>query len=129
MKPQLNIGNFTPAGGMATTGNHTAVSGGRKPTADSHAYTLYKPNKNNPRAKFSNGGGSLSGQQDGSFEAGYAVHNNSFMSMGGDKNINMSNFSTGPNTTATRFYNPKHAQGGNSPSHMNETQSRFMQNL
>ena len=42
----------------------------------------------------------------------------------------MSNFSTGPNTTATRFYNPKgHAQGGHSPNHMNETQSRFMQNM
>jgi hypothetical protein len=24
------------------SGNHTAISGGRKPTADSHAYPLYK---------------------------------------------------------------------------------------
>lgn len=28
-----------------SSGTHTAISGGRKPTADSHAYTLYKPNK------------------------------------------------------------------------------------
>ena len=46
---------------QASTGNHTAISGGRKPTADSHAYTLYKPNKQNHRGKFSNGGGSMSG--------------------------------------------------------------------
>ena len=33
------------------------ISGQRKPTADSAAYTLYKPNgKNNNRAKFSSGG-------------------------------------------------------------------------
>ena len=57
------------------------------------------------------------------------------MSMGGaEKNLNMSNFSTNPNTTATRFYNPnKQNQHGGSPHQqnnmMNETQSRFMQNL
>ena len=53
------------------SGNHTAISGGRKPTADSHAYTLYKPNKANNRGKFSNGGGSLSNGPDQSFDAGY----------------------------------------------------------
>ena len=42
-------------------GTHTAISGGRKPTADSHAYTLYKPTKLNARGKFSNGGGSMGG--------------------------------------------------------------------
>lgn len=48
----LNIGNFTSVnsgGGMiqhsSGAGNHTAISGGRKQTADNHAYTLYKPNK------------------------------------------------------------------------------------
>ena len=44
-----------------SSGNHTATSGGRKPTADSHAYTLYKPNKPNARGKFSGGGGSIAG--------------------------------------------------------------------
>ena len=40
----------------------------------------------------------------------------------------MSNFSTGPNTTASRFYNPnKQAQSPNNM--MNETQSRFKQSL
>ena len=38
------------------------------PTADSHAYTLYKPNKVNNRGKFSNGGGSLSNGPDQSFD-------------------------------------------------------------
>lgn len=48
----MNIGTFTGANssnmgpdGNSNSGNHTAISGGRKPTADSHAYTLYKPNK------------------------------------------------------------------------------------
>ncbi len=43
----MNIGTFTGAGNDSAnnSGNHTAISGGRKPTADSHAYTLYKPNK------------------------------------------------------------------------------------
>jgi len=48
----MNIGfsgGSTGTGGVSgsanSTGNHTAISGGRKPTADSHAYTLYKPNK------------------------------------------------------------------------------------
>jgi len=57
----MNVGNFTGNGSMnGSSGNHTAISGGRKPTADSHAYTLYKPNKANARGKFSNGGGSIS---------------------------------------------------------------------
>jgi len=44
------------------SGSNTAISGVRKPTADSHAYTLYKPNgKSNIRGKFSNGGGSIDG--------------------------------------------------------------------
>ena len=48
MNATMNIGNFTGGNGAdsnATSGNHTAISGGRKPTADSTAYTLYKPNK------------------------------------------------------------------------------------
>ena len=51
MNATMNIGTFTQAGhpnggdSNATSGNHTAISGGRKPTADSTAYTLYKPNK------------------------------------------------------------------------------------
>jgi hypothetical protein len=53
-----------PSGSANSSGNHTAISGGRKPTADSHAYTLYKPAKPNARGKFSNGGGSLSGGGD-----------------------------------------------------------------
>ena len=68
---------------------NTANSGGRKPTADSHAYTLYKPNQHKVgppgrAAKFSNGGGSIDGSND-----------------------EYANFHTGPNTTASRFYNPK----------------------
>ena len=108
----LNIGNFTSLSSagrnvVANTGNHTAISGGRKQTADNHAYTLYKPNKPNARGKFSNGGGSISGDPNGSFDnSGYG--NSSFMV--NDKNLNINNFSTNPNTTASRFYNPK--QGG-----------------
>lgn len=46
LNAQLNIGNFTqPNGSQGNGGNLTAISGGRKPTADSHAYMLYKPNK------------------------------------------------------------------------------------
>jgi len=49
MNATMNIGAFTQSGNgadsNATSGNHTAISGGRKPTADSTAYTLYKPNK------------------------------------------------------------------------------------
>ena len=56
----------------SNSGTHTAISGGRKQTADHHAYTLYKPNKPNARGKFSNGGGSMSGGAgDDSFENGY----------------------------------------------------------
>ena len=80
MNATMNIGTFTQAqGGVngadsnATSGNHTAISGGRKPTADSTAYTLYKPNKQ-ARGKFSNGGGSIAGTVEGSFEAGYSAH-------------------------------------------------------
>lgn len=62
-------GNYAVTG--SNTGNHTAISGGRKPTADSHAYTLYKPTKHNPRGKFSNGGDSIGGQPDMSFDSGY----------------------------------------------------------
>ena len=72
----LNIGNFTSVssggGNVINSGNHTAISGGRKQTADNHAYTLYKPNKPNARGKFSNGGGSISGDANGSFDnSGY----------------------------------------------------------
>jgi len=67
----MNIGAFTGQSPDNGSGNHTAISGGRKPTADSHAYTLYKPNKANNRGKFSNGGGSLSNGPDQSFDAGY----------------------------------------------------------
>ena len=34
----MNISNESPS----ATGNHTAISGGRKPTADSYAYPFYK---------------------------------------------------------------------------------------
>ena len=60
----MNIGAFTGSPTDNGSGNQTAISGGRKPTADSHAYTLYKPNKANQRGKFSNGGGSLSNGAD-----------------------------------------------------------------
>ncbi len=79
MNATMNIGTFTQAGhpnggdSNATSGNRTAISGGRKPTADSTAYTLYKPNKQ-ARGKFSNGGGSIAGTVDGSFEGGYPGH-------------------------------------------------------
>ena len=73
----MNIGTFTGTNNQnqgydSNSGNHTAISGGRKPTADSHAYTLYKPNKQNRGGKFSNGGGSIAGTVDGSFDSGYA---------------------------------------------------------
>jgi hypothetical protein len=61
-----NITNLNKDGqfnSQMSSGNQTANSGGRKPTADSHAYTLYKPNKPNARGKFSNGGGSINGQE------------------------------------------------------------------
>ena len=70
----FNMHHDTPS----TTGNHTAISGGRKHTADNQAYTLYKPNKANARGKFSNGGGSIGGDHNGSFDqTGYG--NNSMM--------------------------------------------------
>jgi hypothetical protein len=34
--------NHHPNDSPSTTGNLTAISGGRKPTADSHAYPFYK---------------------------------------------------------------------------------------
>mgnify|MGYP006141875163 CR=1 FL=1 len=104
----------------SNSGTHTAISGGRKQTADHHAYTLYKPNKQNARGKFSNGGGSMSGAGDDSFENGYgSVQNNSFI--GDVKNLNMSNYSTNPNTTASRFYNPKNSGSPHQNNLMNET--------
>lgn len=90
----------------------TAISGGRKPTADSTAYTLYKPNKQNMRSKISNGGGSIAGTADGSFDAGYAailnnLNQNNIVKLEKQANSwNHSNFASGPNTTASRFYNP-----------------------
>ena len=81
----MNIGTFTGqnvanGGYDSNSGNHTAISGGRKPTADSHAYTLQKPHKQNGRAKFSYGGGSIAGTTDGSFDSGYnAMNNNSII--------------------------------------------------
>ena len=120
----LNIGNFTSVssgGGIVQhggAGNHTAISGGRKHTADNHAYTLYKPNKPNARGKFSNGGGSIGGDHNGSFDTtGYG---NSSM-MGADKNLNINNFSTNPNTTASRFYNPKSGGSPQQNNLMNDT--------
>ena len=110
-------------------GNHTAISGGRKQTADNHAYTLYKPNKQNARGKFSNGGGSIGGDHNGSFD-GTAYGNSSLMGGAVDKNLNINNFGTNPNTTASRFYNPKNAGGSPHQNNlMNDTQTRFMQNL
>ena len=82
MNGSMNISHFTGNGSMAGSGNHTAISGGRKPTADSHAYTLYKPNKANARGKFSNGGGSINGNADASFDGGYgSIQNNSIILM------------------------------------------------
>lgn len=100
----LNQGQF---GSQGSSGNHTAISGGRKPTADSTAYTLYKPNQ---RGKFSNGGGSISGGQDDDLH-----------------DLNNSGFSQNANATASRFYNPNKTTPHNNA--MNETQSRFMSNL
>jgi hypothetical protein len=61
---------------------------------------------------------------------------------GQNQNMNMTNFALGPNTTATRFFNPagnkagQHYNGssGSMSPHapnnmMNDTQSRFMQNI
>ena len=59
----MNISNESPS----ATGNHTAISGGRKPTADSYAYPFYKGQGKNNRNKFSNGGGSIGGM-DNSFD-------------------------------------------------------------
>lgn len=122
-----STGTGGPSGSANSSGNHTAISGGRKPTADSHAYTLYKPAKQNARGKFSNGGGSLSGAADGSFNAGYSgLQNNSIILM--DKQQNnlyqqQNNFNTGPNSTASRFFNPnKH----HSPQNSQMNESRFM---
>jgi hypothetical protein len=45
---------------MQLSGTHTAISGGRKPTADSYAQSVYKQaGKMIGRTKFSNGGGSI----------------------------------------------------------------------
>ena len=91
---QGNISNLNNNGqfnSQMSSGNHTATSGGRKPTADSHAYTLYKPNKANNRGKFSNGGGSITGQAE---------------DYDNDGQMNTSNISHGANQTASRFYNP-----------------------
>jgi hypothetical protein len=64
------------------SGNHTAISGGRKPTADSHAYPLYKAATKQNRNKFSNGGGSIGGSNDSGYETGYgAIQNNSMILM------------------------------------------------
>ena len=64
------------------SGNHTAISGGRKPTADSHAYPLYKAATKQNRNKFSNGGGSIGGTNDSGYETGYgALQNNSMILM------------------------------------------------
>ena len=41
--------------------------------------------------------------------------------------MNQSSFSTGPNTTASRFYNPNKQHSPQNA--MNDTQTRFMQNL
>lgn len=107
-----NNGQFNSS--QISSGNHTANSGGRKPTADSHAYTLYKPNKPNARGKFSNGGGSITGQEQ-EYE--------------NEANLNNSGFSSNANATASRFYNPSKQSTPHNNNVMNETQSRFMQNL
>jgi len=94
---------------MNASGNTTAISGGRKPTADSSAYTLYKPNQRG--GKFSNGGGSIGGQKDEDFQ-----------------DMNNSGFSSNANATASRFYNPSKQVTPNNNG-MNETHSRFMSNV
>lgn len=54
----VNVSQFTENNTDPTNIN----TGGRKPTADSTAYTLYKPGgKQHLRGKFSNGGGSIDG--------------------------------------------------------------------
>lgn len=91
--------------------NPTA-SANRKPTADSAAFTLYNPNgKGNNRTKAS--GGDDQDQND--------IYQNS---IGGDK---QSAFTTGQNTTASRFYNPNKASAGGYAT--NEQNSRFIQNM
>jgi|APSaa5957512535_1039671.scaffolds.fasta_scaffold81653_1 hypothetical protein len=50
------------------SGTHTAISGGRKPTADSYATSVYKQaGKMIGRTKFSNGGGSI-GRNEGNID-------------------------------------------------------------
>jgi len=98
----INVSQFT--GGKDGSGVNTAISGGRKPTADSTAYTLYKPGgKQHLRGKFSNGGGSIDGVA--GIQPADPQFQNSVNLM--EKNINNNNnFNTNPNTTASRFYNP-----------------------
>ena len=129
LNAQFNLNNFS--GNNQNNGNLTAISGGRKPTADSHAYTLYKPNKgvHAHRGKFSNGGGSMAGA-DGYDGYGVTAHGakKAYVHSGREEKHS---FGTNPKTTATRFYNPKGSHGG-SPVQMNnlmgDTQSRFMEN-
>jgi hypothetical protein len=89
------------------------VSANRKPTADSAAFTLYNPNgKGNNRVKATGGDPGEQEQHD--------LYQNSI----GEK---QSAFNTGPNTTASRFYNPNKASAGGYTS--NEQNSRFIQNM
>ena len=91
--PMVNISSFT----QDLNNTDQLNTGGRKPTADSTAYPVYKSNggKNSVRGKFSTGGGSIDGA-------------NPQVGFKGDSGGNT--YNTGPNTTASRFYNPnKHA--------------------
>jgi hypothetical protein len=85
------------------------INANRKPTADSAAYTLYKPNaKGNTRGGKVSSGDSVDNEPDN--------YQNSI-----DK---QSSYNTGPNTTASRFYNPNKASAGGYST--NEQNSRFI---
>lgn len=53
--------------GGQDSGSNTAISGGRKPTADSFAYSVKPHGKSHIRGKFSNGGGSIGDEQESSY--------------------------------------------------------------
>ena len=91
----MNMGTYKnqdPNGSM-----NSAVSGNRKPTADSTAYA-YKPNGKNNRPIFSSGGSI----DDASPQIGF--NQSHFPNTHVDKLVN--NYNTNHTKTASRFYNP-----------------------
>jgi hypothetical protein len=75
MNQTANITGFFSTG----QGNTTAISGARKPTADSTAQAMFI-NKNN-RTKFSNGGGSVGRPLDRNLEGGFTGINGKLISI------------------------------------------------